>query len=84
MQKEVSMKTLNTMKVAMDIKAVQAKESLRKKMAKCDPGLNELLIEAGLIIVGVTLLVFFTTQTKPIMEDFLSNCKEKALAIFNM
>lgn len=82
------MKRLETLRTAVDMKYLQAtgrmKNRIEKALSRKDPGINELLIEMGLIIVGVTLLVFFTTEMKPIMKDFLGNCKEKALAIFNM
>lgn len=59
---------------------------LMKKMIcmKDAGGLNEVLMEGGLAIVGIVLLVVLVKGGKPVVEDFLKTCSEKAKSIFTM
>lgn len=47
-----------------------------------DAGLNGVVIEAGLIIVGVFCLVIFATKGEGAITQIVDACTTKALAIF--
>lgn len=49
---------------------------------KKDAGVNGVVIEAGLIIVGVFCLVIFASKGEVFINDIVDTCTTKALAIF--
>lgn len=83
------MKQLNALKIAMDLKFLDWKERAKERIArsltqKDSGGISQVVMEAGLLIVGITLLVFFVLAIQPVVTDFINTCKTKALDIFNL
>lgn len=56
-----------------------------KVMCKKDEGgLNQLLVEAGLAVVGIALLVVLSLAAKPLLEEIVASSGEKIKNIFTM
>lgn len=61
------------------------KKMLQKAMCKKDAGgLNMVIMEGALTIVGIALVVVMAVAAKPIVEDFFKTCADKAKNIFTM
>lgn len=58
---------------------------MKNVMIKKDRGgLSQLLVEGGLAIAGIALLVILVVAAKPIVLDFVTQCGNKAMNIFNL
>lgn len=58
---------------------------LKEMLCKKDEGgLNQILVEGGLAVVGVALVVVLAVSGKPVVEEIVSSCGQRVKEIFTM
>lgn len=61
-----------------------AKSKIMKGILKKDRGINGVVIEVGLLIIGIVLLVLFKDQIQDFIKGFIQDCITKCEGLFNV